>query len=147
MTRAAGGYSNLELSLASGARGSRQSHVSGLLAELTGAEDALVVNNGAAALLLALTTAAAGREVIVSRGELIEIGGTFRIPDIVEDGVTGFLIPDGDEGAFATAMLELVRDEPKRRRFGAAALRRLLPQSRLCLLQLERGRYGEELRQ
>ncbi|MHB8470962.1 MAG: L-seryl-tRNA(Sec) selenium transferase [Gaiellaceae bacterium] len=80
---AARGYSNLELDLRDGARGSRQDHVAALLRRLTGAEAALVVNNNAAALLLALAALAEGREVVVSRGELIEIGDGFRIPDVL----------------------------------------------------------------
>jgi L-seryl-tRNA(Ser) seleniumtransferase len=79
----AAGYSNLEYDLSSGSRGSRQDHLAPLLRRLTGAEAALVVNNNAAALLLTLAALAEGREVVVSRGELIEIGDGFRIPDVL----------------------------------------------------------------
>ena len=75
--RVAGGYTNLEYELEAGERGSRHSHVSRLLCELTGAEAALVTNNNAAAVLLVLSALAAGREVIISRGQLVEIGGGF----------------------------------------------------------------------
>ena len=79
----ASGYSNLEYDLDAGARGSRQDHVVSVLRRLTGAEGALVVNNNAAAVLLALAALAEGREVVVSRGELLEIGDGFRIPDVL----------------------------------------------------------------
>ncbi len=81
---AAAGYVNLEYELDSGRRGSRQAYVEELVRELTGAEAALVVNNGAGAVLLAAAALAAGRELVVSRGQLVEIGGSFRIPDVVE---------------------------------------------------------------
>ena len=81
---AARSYSTLEYDVASGGRGLRYSHVEGLLQKLTGAESALVVNNNAAAVLLLLSELAQGGEVVVSRGELVEIGGSFRVPDIME---------------------------------------------------------------
>src|SRR6266516_4418745 len=83
VVEAARGYSNLELDLREGARGSRQDHVAPILRRLTGAEAALVVNNNAAAVMLALSALAEGRDVLVSRGELIEIGDGFRIPDVL----------------------------------------------------------------
>lgn len=78
------GYSNLEYDLDAGMRGSRYTHCVSLLRELTGAEDAIVVNNCASALVLALSALARGKDVLVSRGELVEIGGSFRVPDIMQ---------------------------------------------------------------
>ncbi len=84
MLEIASNYSTLEMDIASGERGSRYSHVHDLLLELTGAEDAIVVNNNAGAVVLALAALTAGRQVVVSRGQLVEIGGSFRIPEVME---------------------------------------------------------------
>lgn len=84
VARAADGYANLELDLSTGERGSRQVHVESLLCELTGAQAGMVVNNGAAAVLLAAASlASSGRAIVVSRGQLVEIGGGFRIPEVI----------------------------------------------------------------
>ena len=89
MQRAARGYSDLELDLDSGRRGSRQAQIAQLVCQLTGAEAAMVVNNNASAVLLGLAAIASGKEVIVSRGEAVEIGGGFRIPDVLrQSGAT-----------------------------------------------------------
>ncbi|MBN1573142.1 MAG: L-seryl-tRNA(Sec) selenium transferase [Deltaproteobacteria bacterium] len=82
--RIAGGYSNLEFDLEKGERGSRYDHIAKLINEITTAESSIIVNNNAAAVLLVANTLANGKEVIVSRGELVEIGGAFRIPDVIE---------------------------------------------------------------
>jgi len=85
---AAGGYSDLEMNMTSGKRGSRTAHISRLLHQTTGAEAGIAVNNNATAVLLGLTAMAAGREVIISRGEAVEIGGGFRIPDVLRQSGT-----------------------------------------------------------
>ena len=108
VTATAAGYSNLEYEIAKGKRGKRYSHLKDVLIEITGAEDAVVVNNNAAAVLICLDTFAKGKEVIVSRGELVEIGGSFRIPDVMESsgailrevGTTNKTHPADYENAF-----------------------------------------------
>ncbi len=82
----AGSYTNLEYDISGGRRGKRYSHIKDIIRDLTGAEDAVVVNNNAAAVLICLDTFAKGKEVIVSRGELVEIGGSFRIPEVMKAG-------------------------------------------------------------
>lgn len=82
--QASQGYSNLEYDIESGERGSRHAHVRDILVRLTGAEDAMAVNNNAAAVLLAMSALTKGKEVVVSRGELVEIGGAFRVPEVME---------------------------------------------------------------
>ena len=113
----ASGYSNLELDLESGRRGERAALVSGLLTQLFGAQAALVVNNNAAAILLALTALCKGKEVIVSRGQQVEIGGSFRMPDVmrlsgarmVEVGTTNRTRPEDYEQAITSRTAALLR--------------------------------------
>lgn len=117
LAEVARGYSNLEYDLGRGARGSRYDHCAALLVELTGAGGALVVNNNAAAVMLALNELAEGYEVIVSRGELVEIGGSFRVPDViaksgarlVEVGATNRTHPNDYEEAIGPATRAILK--------------------------------------
>lgn len=117
---AAEGYNDLEYDLAQGRRGSRQAHVAGLAASLIGAEAALVVNNNAAAVLLCLDALAKGGKVAVSRGELVEIGGSFRVPDIMS--VTGTVLLE-----VGTTNRTRVSDYEKAAMEGAAAILKVHP--------------------
>jgi L-seryl-tRNA(Ser) seleniumtransferase len=120
LASAAGGATNLELDLRTGRRGERDELVSADLAALTGAEAALVVNNNAAAVLLVLNTLAAEREVVVSRGELVEIGGAFRLPEVMaksgarlrEVGTTNRTHPDDYRRALGPATALLMKVHP-----------------------------------
>ncbi len=139
------GYSNLEYDLERGTRRSRQAHVEWLLCRLTGAEAALAVNNNAAAVLLAINTLAEGKEVIVSRGELVEIGDSFRIPDIMrraggilkEVGTTNRTYLRDYEAAIGGATAMLLKVHPSNFRIlGFAAD---VPVSELVTLGKQRG--------
>jgi len=139
------GYSNLEYDLERGTRRSRQAHVEWLLCRLTGAEAALAVNNNAAAVLLAINTLAEGKEVIVSRGELVEIGDSFRIPDIMrraggilkEVGTTNRTYLKDYEAAIGEATAMLLKVHPSNFRIlGFAAD---VPVSELVTLGKQRG--------
>ena len=148
IARTAATGSNLEYDLGAGARGSRYAHCASLLSELTGADDALVVNTGAAALVLALNTLADGREAIVSRGELIEIGGSFRVPDIMaksgatlrEVGTTNRTHADDYRRALSAktgALVKVHRSNFEQRGFVAeAALADLVPIAREAAVPL-----------
>ncbi len=121
VARVSRGYSDLEYNVGKGARGSRHDIVSGLIAELTGAEDAMVVNNNASATMIVLAAMGAGKEIIVSRGELVEIGGAFRIPDIMaqsgaylqEVGTSNKTKPSDYEKAIMTGEMLAADPAPK----------------------------------
>ena len=142
---AAAGYSNLEYKLEARARGSRYDHCASLLAELTGAEDSLVVNNNAAACVLMLSALCSDREVVISRGELIEIGGSFRIPDImaqsgahmVEVGATNRTHLRDYAGAITERTAALVKVH--RSNFGLVGFTKEVSGAELSELARERG--------
>ena len=139
------GYSNLEYELEMGERGSRHTHVSALLRELTGAEAALVANNNAAAVLLCLSTLAQGREVVISRGQLVEIGGGFRVPDVmrqsgcqlVEVGTTNRTRLRDYEAALSEHTALLLTVHPSN--FLITGFTESTSTSELCALAHERG--------
>jgi L-seryl-tRNA(Ser) seleniumtransferase len=110
MAAVAAGYSNLEYDLERGERGSRTTHLEPLLAELTGAESALAVNNNASALLLALAALAREREVVISRGQLVEIGGGFRIPDVMRQSGAGLVEVGTTNRTYARDYAEAIGD-------------------------------------
>jgi L-seryl-tRNA(Ser) seleniumtransferase len=141
----AGGYSTLEYDAERGRRGDRHVHCAGLLTELTGAPAALVVNNAASALLLALATAAAGGDVVVSRGELIEIGGGFRIPEILEKSGAR-LVEVGTTNRTRLAdyaqALKVTAAEPRKR--GGTVGRRGERRSPCAILKVHRSNFRQE---
>jgi L-seryl-tRNA(Ser) seleniumtransferase len=139
------GFSNLEYDIATGRRGSRYSHCVDLLTQLTGAEDALVVNNCAAGLVLALNALAQKKEVLVSRGELVEIGGSFRIPDImarsgarlVEVGTTNRTHDDDYRRAITQKTAAIVKVH--RSNFAIEGFTSDVPVERLAFIAAEHG--------
>jgi L-seryl-tRNA(Ser) seleniumtransferase len=139
------GYSNLELELERGGRGSRQAHIEPLLCDLTGAEAAIAVNNNAAAVLLALAATASGREVVISRGQLVEIGGSFRIPEIlgesgarlVEVGTTNRTRSKDYEDAIGPQTAALMRVHQSN--FRTVGFTEEVPLVELCALARARG--------
>jgi L-seryl-tRNA(Ser) seleniumtransferase len=145
MAAAAGAHSLLEVDQESGERGSRQEHVRDLLCRLTGAEDALTVNNNAAAVLLSIAALAAGREVVIARGQLVEIGGSFRIPDVigqsgarlVEVGTTNKVRLSDYAAAITEETALLLRVHPSN--FQIVGFTEEVPLSALVQLGRERG--------
>lgn len=145
MEAIARGYSNLEFDLGSGKRGSRHEHVRDLIRRTTGAEDGLVVNNNAAALLMVLQVFAAGREVIVSRGQAVEIGGGFRIPDVlrqsgarlVEVGTTNRTYIRDYADAITPETAAILRVHPSN--FRVTGFTAEAPAGEMALLAHERG--------